>query len=72
MYDPPLPKSVPPDDAVYQSKVTPAVELVAVIVTVPGPHREALPAVALAGRGLIVATTAVLVAARQPVVVFLA
>ena len=44
---------------------------VAVIVTLPVPQRLLLPAVGATGL-LIVAVTAVLVAARQPVVVFLA
>jgi hypothetical protein len=67
----PLPRSVPPVDASYQSIVVPA-ELVADIVTVPGPHLEPLTGdVAAAGIGLIVAVTAVLVVDTQPVVVFL-
>ena len=63
-------KSVPPEAASYQSIVFPA-EL-AVIVTVPVPHLETLPAVGAAGTVLTVAATVVLVADIQPVVIFLA
>ena len=66
----PFNNKVPPVDAEYQSIVSP-VPGVAVIVTEPVPQRLLLPAVGATGL-LIVAVTAVLVAARQPVVVFLA
>ena len=67
----PLSNNVPADAAEYQSMVSPAPG-VAVIVTVPVPHLLLLPAAGDAGNGLMVAVTAVLVAAKQPVVVFLA
>ena len=63
--------SVPPDAAEYQSIVSPAPG-VAVMVTVPVLHLLLLPAAGDAGRVLTVAVTALLVAAKQPVVVFLA
>ena len=69
---PPDPKRVPPVNASYQSIVVGELLLDADIVTVPVPQREALVPVALFGIALIVATTAVLVADTQPVVVFLA
>ena len=64
--DPPVPNKVPPVDASYQSMVAPVLGD-AVIVTVPAPHLEAFPAVAV-GILFIAATTAVL-AEMQPVVV---
>ena len=66
----PLNNSVPPVDASYQSTVVPAA-LDADIVTVPVPHLELAVPVGAAGTVLTVATTAVLVADIQPVVVFL-
>jgi len=68
--DNPLNSSVPPVDASYQSTVVPAA-LDADIVTVPVPHLELAVPVGAAGTVLTVATTAVLVADIQPVVVFL-
>ena len=65
--DEPVDKRFPPVDASYQSIVAPLLGD-AVIVTVPEPHLEALPAVAV-GSGFIVATTDVLVADMQPVTV---
>ena len=67
----PLNKAEPPEAAAYQSIVSPAPG-VAVIVTVPVPHLAAPEPAGAAGTVLTVATTAVLVAARHPVVVFLA
>ena len=66
----PLNNSVPPVDASYQSTVVPAA-LDADIVTVPVPHLELPVPVGAAGTVFTVATTAVLVADIQPVVVFL-
>jgi hypothetical protein len=66
--DPPLPKRFPPVVASYQSIVVGVLLLDAEIVTVPGPHRDALVPVALFGNAFIVATTAVLEAEMQPVV----
>jgi len=66
----PLNSSVPPVDPSYQSTVVPAA-LDADIVTVPVPHLELAVPVGAAGTVLTVATTAVLVADIQPVVVFL-
>ena len=66
----PLNSNVPPVDASYQSTVVPAA-LDADIVTVPVPHLELAVPVGAAGTVLTVATTAVLVADIQPVVVFL-
>ena len=66
----PFNSSVPPVDASYQSTVVPAA-LDADIVTVPVPHLELPVPVGAAGTVLTVATTAVLVADIQPVVVFL-
>jgi hypothetical protein len=66
----PLNSSVPPVDASYQSTVVPAA-LDADIVTVPVPHLELPVPVGAAGTVFTVATTAVLVADIQPVVVFL-
>jgi hypothetical protein len=68
--DNPLNSSVPPVDASYQSTVVPAA-LDADIVTVPVPHLELPVPVGAAGTVFTVATTAVLVADIQPVVVFL-
>ena len=68
--DNPLNSSVPPVDASYQSTVVPAA-LDADIVTVPVPHLELAVPVGAAGTVFTVATTAVLVADIQPVVVFL-
>jgi len=65
-----LNNSVPPVDASYQSTVVPAA-LDADIVTVPVPHLELPVPVGAAGTVFTVATTAVLVADIQPVVVFL-
>ena len=67
----PLNSNVPPVEASYQSMVVPAA-LDADIVTVPVPHLELPVPVGAAGTALIVATTGVLVADIQPVVVFLA
>ena len=67
----PLNSSIPPVDASYQSTVVPAA-LDADIVTVPVPHLELPVPVGAAGTVFTVATTAVLVADIQPVVVFLA
>ncbi len=66
----PLESIEPPDEAAYQSIVSPEPG-VAEMVTVPEPQREALPAVGVDGEALTVAVTAVLVADTQPVVVFL-
>ena len=67
----PVANNTPPVDALYQSIVVPAT-LVAEIVTEPGPHLEPLTGnVAAAGTALTVAVTAVRVADRQPVLVFL-
>jgi len=66
----PLNSNVPPVDASYQSTVVPAA-LDADIVTVPVPHLELPVPVGAAGTVFTVATTAVLVADIQPVVVFL-
>ena len=66
----PLNSNVPPVDASYQSMVVPAA-LDADIVTVPVPHLELPVPVGAVGTALIVATTGVLVADIQPVVVFL-
>ena len=67
----PLPINVPPVDALYQSIVP--VGLLADIVTVPGPHLDALTGpVAAAGAVFIVAVTSVLGVETQPIVVFLA
>ena len=66
----PLNSSVPPVDPSYQSTVVPAA-LDADIVTVPVPHLELPVPVGAAGTVFTVATTAVLVADIQPVVVFL-
>ena len=65
-----LNNSVPPVDASYQSTVVPAA-LDADIVTVPVPHLELPVPVGAAGTVFTVATTAVLVADIQPVVLFL-
>jgi hypothetical protein len=64
--------AVPPLEAAYQSITLPEV-VVAEMVTVPAPQREALPAVGAAGLEMTEATTAVLVVetARQEVFVFL-
>ena len=62
---------VPPVGESYQSTVSPA-EGVAVIVTVPVPHLELLPAEGAEGTEFTVAVTVVLVAETQPVVEFLA
>ena len=65
-------RTVPPLATEYQSIVVPT-ELVAEMVTVPGPHLEPLTGnVGAVGNGLIVAVTAVRVKDLQPVVVFLA
>ena len=48
--------NVPPLAALYQSIVSPA-PAVAEIVTLPGPQRDAGPAVGAAGRGLTVTAT---------------
>jgi hypothetical protein len=66
----PLNSNAPPVDASYQSTVVPAA-LDADIVTVPVPHLELLVPVGAAGTVFTVATTGVLVADIQPVVVFL-
>ena len=66
----PLNKAEPPEAAAYQSMVSLAPG-VAEMVTVPVPHLAAPAPDAAAGRALTVATTAVLVADVQPVVVFL-
>jgi hypothetical protein len=68
----PVPNSVPPVDALYQSIVVPAGGLATDMVRVPGPHLESgLAPVATAGTGSTVAVTATLVADTHPVVVFL-
>ena len=68
----PLARTVPAVDVAYQSMVVPA-GLVAEITTLPVPHLKPLTGkVGAAGRGLIVAVTAVRVADKHPVVVFLA
>jgi len=59
----------PPEAAAYQSTVAPPAGE-APIVTVPVPHLDALSAPGAAGTAFTVATTAVLVAEKQPVVVF--
>ena len=66
-----LNRAAPPEAAAYQSMVSPAPG-VAAMVTVPVPHLEAPLPEGTAAPVLIVATTAVLVAEIQPVVVFLA
>ena len=66
----PLNNNVPAVDASYQSTVVPAA-LVADIVTVPVPHLELFVPVGAVGTAFTVATTGVLVADIQPVVVFL-
>jgi len=67
----PVANNTPPVDALYQSIAVPAT-LVAEIVTEPGPHLEPLTGnVAAAGTALTVAVTAVRVADKQPVLVFL-
>ena len=60
---------MPPETESYQSTVSPA-EGVAVIVTVPVPHRELFPAAGIEGAGFTVAVTADLDADTQPEVVF--
>ena len=67
----PLNKAVPPDDAAYQSIVSPAPGE-AEIVTVPVPHLEAALPDRVPAFAFTFAVTAVLVAEIQPVVVFLA
>ena len=62
---------MPPVAESYQSIVSPA-DGVAVMVTVPVPHLELLPAVGEDGRGFTVAVTAVLVADTQLAEIFLA
>ena len=61
----------PPEEAAYQSIVSPALG-VAEIFTVPVPHLEPFDPEGAEGTVLIVAVTAVLVAEMQLVVVFLA
>ena len=65
-----LNKAAPPETAAYQSMVSPAPG-VAVRVTVPVPHLAAPEPDGVFGTTLTVAITDVLVAALQPVVVFL-
>ena len=60
---------MPIEDAEYQFMPSPTVG-VAVIVTVPVPQREALPAVGAEGIAFTVAATAVLLEDTQPVEVF--
>ena len=67
--DAPVPTRFPPLEASYQSIVVP-LALVAEIETVPVPHLEPeMGAVACAGTVFTVATTSVLVADTQPLVV---
>ena len=62
-------KTEPPVNAAYQSIVSPELTL-ALIATVPVPILEpSTPDVGLLGKGFTVATTAVLVAVVQPLVV---
>lgn len=61
----PVCKAVPPDEAAYQSIVSPAPAL-ADIVTDPVPHRLAPVPVGTAGMAFTVATTAVRVDDKQP------
>ena len=66
----PVPTSVPPAAASYQSIVSPAFTA-AEIITVPGPHLEPLTGFpGTEGTGFIIAVTAILVADTHPVVVF--
>jgi hypothetical protein len=64
----PVPKEAPPVEVAYQLMVPAAV--VACKVTVPDTHTEAPVVLAIVGIAFIVATTAVLVADTQPVLVF--
>ena len=62
--------TAPPEDAAYQSIVSPA-PTAPDITTVPVPHLEPCVPVGGAGTEFTVAVTATLVAEIQPVVVFL-
>ena len=66
----PLCNAEPPEAAAYQSIVSPAPG-VAEIFTVPVPHLEPPVPAGATGKAFMVATTAVLVAEKQAVVVFL-
>ena len=67
----PLDKAVPPEDAAYQSIVSPPAG-VADIITVPAPHLDPPVPDGATGFTFTVADTAVLTAEIQPAVVFLA
>ena len=66
-----LSNKLPPETAVYQSMVSP-LPGIADKVSVPGPQRAAPVPPGLAGKGLTVAVTAVLVNETQPVTMSLA
>ena len=67
--DVPVPNDAPPEDAAYQL-IVPALA-VAPNTTVPVPHLESGVVPVIVGISLTVAVTAVLVADKHPVVVFL-